>query len=253
MPVRYATVAAVTGLLCVLGACGSKKHPSSAVSTGGVDDAATDDAPPIRDAGAKKPTMMMPPKVQDPPVVAMDAGTPDAGTPPVVTPEEDAGPACAPHQCKRMADDCNLAACDPVAGVCKLTPRPDGTACGSPVLDNCGTPDTCLAGVCMTHDSPAGTPCGDQSRDCRVNDACDGHGKCIDNGVLPAGTDCGDHADSECDKPDKCDDQGVCMKNYAAAEARCGDYMQMCKYDDQCDGLGHCIDQGLIHGTSQCP
>jgi hypothetical protein len=254
MPVRYATAtaAAVFALICSA-ACGSKKHDMPAVGTGGGQDASTDAAaamPP--DAGTKKPPAA-PPKVEETPPAAVDAGTtPDAGTPPMMT-DEDAGPACPPHQCKLMADDCNLAACDPVAGVCKLTPRADGTACGSHVLDNCGTPDTCLAGVCMTHDAPAGTPCGDQSRDCRVNDECDGHGRCVDKGVLPADTACGDHASSECDKPDTCDDQGNCKKNYALVEARCGDYMQMCKVDDQCDGLGHCIDQGLIHGTSQCP
>ena len=153
---------------------------------------------------------------------------------------------CDKSKCAAMSDDCNVAACDKKTNQCKLTPRADGIACGSDKRDTCTVPDTCKAGVCLTHDAPKGTPCGDQNKECHVDDACDGKGKCKDHGLLPEGSACGDQTtNTECDKSDTCSAAGVCSKNWAPADSACGDQDTPCRYDDTCDGVGNCTDHGL--------
>jgi hypothetical protein len=252
MSMTRAIRTAVLTAASLLGACGgSKPSPPGLVGTGSGSDAAVvskDASPaPAADAGAQPP-----PPVKKPPAAA-DAGH-DAG---VVSPpppsDEDAGPHCTGRECRAMGDQCNVGYCDPAAGECKLEPKPDGTACGSGVLDNCTAPDTCEAGVCAPRDSPQGTPCGDHDVVCHLDDECDGSGQCVDRGLAGVGAPCGDRStDTECDKLDSCDALGVCQPNYAAADAPCGDHGKLCSYDDACDGQGHCIDNG-VWTLGQCP
>ena len=230
-------------LLCALAGCGDDDDDGVGLgrTDGGARDAAADAAPLDADVGR--------------PPGAFDAGY-DAGRKPGKPPEGDddgGAPRCFEHACSRKGDECNDAHCDAKTGECKLTPRANGISCGSDVLDNCGAPDTCQAGKCMPNDAPKGTACGDQSKDCRKDDACDGHGKCIDNGFEKEGAKCGDQkTNTACDKRDTCDAQGECKPNFAPVDAPCGDQDKLCRNNDSCDGLGECIDSGAWT-PGQCP
>jgi hypothetical protein len=234
---------------CTLIACGDDDDKGVDLGSGDAamaHDAATDAAP---DATTTPPPPA--PDVQD---AGHDAGGhKDAGETPVDVEEDAGGPRCSARLCKLMNDACHVAHCDDKSGECVLEARPNGTACGSSTSDLCTQPDTCHAGVCRPNDSSEGTPCGDQGVDCHKNDACDGHGKCIDEGLKKAGTACGDQTtDTDCNALDTCDNQGACQHNFAAADAPCGDRDQLCRNDDKCDGQGQCIDGGAWT-TGQCP
>jgi hypothetical protein len=229
---------------CLLLACGHKKHMAPGVGT------TSGDAGGMKDAGPKDAAE--PPLLPQEPPPKPDAGHPATKPPPPAS-DEDAGPHCTNRECRALSTECSVGSCDPVSGECKFEAKPDGTVCGSQVLDNCTTPDTCQAGLCAPNDRPQGTPCGDQNKDCHFDDACDGQGQCTDNGVKRAGTACGDTAtDTECDKRDSCDADGVCQPNYAAVDAPCGDHGKLCNIDDACDGQGKCIDNG-VWTPGHCP
>jgi len=102
------------------------------------------------------------------------------------------------------------------------------------------------------NDAPAGEPCGDQDVDCHVDDECDGHGVCVDNGLRPPNSVCGEDTNNDCDDPDTCDALGVCQPNYAPADSLCGDVGISCRYDDRCDGQGTCVDSD-VWLVGQCP
>jgi hypothetical protein len=238
--------------LLVLSACGDDSGKSPGGSLGRKDsgaDAAVDAAtgsggarppPPEqtdagRDAGRPPPPSIEPPP--PPPVVDIDSGE----------------PSCDDVDCRPLSDDCNVGVCDEATLDCSAMPVADDTPCGSSVLDNCTLPDRCKAGACLPRHQDSGTPCGDQSVVCRNNDACDGDGNCIDNGLLDEGTPCGNLiTDTECDKPDSCDALGVCSPNFALPDAPCGDTGVSCRVDDTCDGSGSCTDNGNKQNDSPC-
>jgi hypothetical protein len=226
-----------------LGACGGDDDDDG-VSVGRKDsgvDAGTDAA--TKDSGVVEPP---------PHDAGVDAGRRDAGKPPPDE-EDDAGtPTCSERKCKAMSDACTVAHCDEATHECVVEPRKDGTQCGSDHFDNCTAGDTCKAGKCVSNDAPAGTACGDQDVDCHKDDACDGHGQCVDSGLKKAGSACGDHQSSECDAPDTCDAHGACQPNFAAVDAPCGDQDALCRNNDSCDGQGSCIDGGAW-APGSCP
>jgi len=150
-----------------------------------------------------------------------------------------------------------------------------GTACGDPGATDCDDPDTCDgAGTCTPNHLAGGTPCGDPAdSDCDAADTCDGAGACDDNvqapgtpaptqchdanactgdvcdgagGCLnpdePAGTACGDPADTDCDDPDTCDGAGTCLTNNASDGTTCDDGL-FCTNTDACAG-GVCAGTG---------
>ena len=200
------------------------------------------------DAGHTSDAMVTPPP--PPPPNMHDAGH-DAGKPPPPPPpppdDEDAGVVtCKALRCGSMNDECNVFSCDPDKLRCVKKARPNGTECGSDVLDNCSAPDRCMAGTCEPRHAAKGTPCGDQDIACHEDDACDGKGECKDEGVLDAGTPCGapDEVISTCNLADTCDASGTCQPNYASSSTSCGDQDVKCRYDDHCDGFGGCEDGG---------
>lgn len=240
--------AALALALALLPGCGDDGGTPPGFDLPGMDASSTIDAG--RDAAGEDATVVPPPP---PP---RDAGGGDAR---VMTdarpddPDEDASvPECDDLDCDQLSDACNVGVCDPETVTCRLEPRPDGTACGSDTLDNCTAPDTCDQGECVANHAASGTACGDQDVDCHNDDACDGDGTCVDNGLSVPGSACGDANNDDCDDPDTCDEQGVCQPNYAPIDSLCGDVGVLCRYDDRCDGQGECVDNGawLI---DQCP
>lgn len=249
---RAAACALLFGLTLAAFGCGDDDDPSGQRGTGGDGDAAT----PMdggRDAGPGSGTAGgpgRPPRAD----AGRDAATSSEAGP---DPDEDGGIAsCGALDCRRLDDACNTYACDPATLECRAQPRPNGTTCGSATLDNCTAPDTCQAGVCVDNDRAAGTPCGDQNVDCRVDDACDGNGQCVDNGLRPQGTACGSQIGDDCTAPDSCDALGACRPNHVALDTPCTDLGHalgtLCNHDDRCDGNGQCVDQGVWTAGS-CP
>ena len=194
---------------------------------------------------------------------ARDAGPPfvlDAETPPpddepdAMPPEMDAAKPrrCRDLRCGKLDDECHVGVCDPETVRCRAVPRPDGTACGDADDDACTAPDTCNKGVCLGNHAAKGKNCGDQSVECHFDDECNGKGACVEGGVWDEFTTCGDATDTECDKPDSCDDVGRCVPRYATVDAPCGDQGVLCRYDDGCDGLGFCKENGFWPVTTSC-
>ena len=102
----------------------------------------------------------------------------------------------APLDCTRVADGCNVSACNPLLGVCEATPLADGTVCEDGLActegDECAAGrcvpgaridcsafgDTCLVGTCdeatggcVSTPERDGTLC-DDGDDCTLGDAC---------------------------------------------------------------------------------
>jgi len=127
--------------------------------------------------------------------------------------------------------------------VCAGVPRPceDANTC---------TIDACVAGSCVHTPKPAGTACGDQAdTECTDPDTCDAGGNCDPNHE-PAGTLCGDSSDSECDNRDTCDGAGSCGANYEPAGTACGSPTNdECTDPDTCDGAGTCQRHDQPDGT----
>jgi len=254
--VMITAIVAATVLSC--GDDDGGKHVAS-----GKKDAGPDAAVDVR----HKPDATVTPPPPPPPS-QRDAGH-DAGKPPPPPPstpdDEDAGvPTCKSLHCGAMNDECNVFTCDPDTLRCVKKHRPDGTTCGSDVLDNCTAPDRCEAGVCEPRDAPKGTPCGDHDVVCHLDDACDGKGECKDKGLVDVGTPCGapDEVVDGCNLADTCDASGTCQPNYAPSSTACGDQGVKCRYDDHCDGFGGCSDggawvpgacpQGQLGGSCTC-
>lgn len=249
---RVVTVALVLAALAQF-SCGDDDSP------GGVALGGRKDSGPARDAAADAAAdaeVEQPPFVPTKPI--MDAGRDSGMTrPPDPPPQQDSSttaPTCASLNCEAMSDPCNVVSCDAAKVVCVSTPRADGTACGSDARDNCSAPDECRAGRCEPRHAAQGTPCGLQDVDCQLNDVCDGEGRCIDQGVAPEGTACGEQTpiDADCDQPDSCDAAGVCQPHFQPAETPCGDHEVKCRFDDKCDGFGSCQDSGHWQ-TGSCP
>jgi len=128
-----------------------------------------------------------------------------------------------------------------------------GAACGDAADDACTDPDTCDgAGNCNPHDAAVGAPCGDHAIDCRYDDGCDGAGACIDKGLWPQATPCGDPADGDCTDPDTCDALGNCLPHDAPAATPCGDQAVECHMNDACNGIGVCVDAGFAAPGAAC-
>lgn len=159
--------------------------------------------------------------------------------------------ACLPNHhaagvsCGVQGTDCIVGDLCDGSGVCVLGQyRPSGTPCGDPSARECDDPDTCNAsGFCAANHFTPGTPCGDQGVDCRIDDACDTQGSCADNGLLPAGSACGDASDDQCDAADSCDDGGACLANVVTDGTSCDDGL-FCSAGDAC-AAGECIGGAL--------
>jgi len=128
-----------------------------------------------------------------------------------------------------------------------------GTACGSPVSNQCNGADTCDgAGTCQANLAGPGTPapvlCND-TNEC-TDDVCDGAGTCSNPNVA-MGTACGDPTDSECANPDSCDGAGACLDNDEAPGDACGDPSDTdCTNPDTCDLAGDCVANDETPGTA---
>jgi hypothetical protein len=234
-----------------LPACGDDASPRavSTIDRDGGDDAGLDaDAMMPLDADVVRPP--------DPSMFDADIIRPiqDAGRDALIDqpPDDDADVTFCRQDCAALATECRNAYCDLNSLECKTEPKADGLACGSQQLSTCTAPDTCQDGVCEPRHQAKDTPCGDQGHECRFDDACDGQGRCVDNGLRPVDTACGDARASECDGADTCNAHGVCAANHAEQDAPCGDQGVACRYDDACDGNGTCIDQGSWPPDS-CP
>lgn len=168
-----------------------------------------------------------------------------------------AGAACGDQGVACRVDD----ACNGSGGCTDNGFAAIGTACGDGADTECTDPDSCdAAGVCAPNHAAPASPCGDQGVDCFADDICDGNGACFDSGFSPAGTDCGDGADTECTDPDTCNDAGVCEENHAPGGTAC-DNGTFCDGLDECFGNGQCVNEGplpcaagevCIEGTSTC-
>jgi hypothetical protein len=251
MPVTRASTIAMRNLtfaaaltLCggVLAACGDDSGGGDGVGTGSRDagNGSPDAGPDASANGGSGGDISRPP--------GRDGGS-DGGPQGGEGAEDDGGViSCRTMDCSELDDECSVGMCDPDTVTCISLPRADGSACGSATLDDCTAPDECQAGVCVPNDQPEGTDCGDQGVACHLDDACDGHGQCTDNGVRPVGTACGSAAENGCTAPDSCDELGVCQPNNAAVDTPCTDLGQelgvLCKNDDLCDGNGQCVDTG---------
>lgn len=94
-----------------------------------------------------------------------------------------------------------------------------------------------VAGVCVTD-----ADC-DDGNDCTL-DICNATGVCTISNVAP-GAPCGDPSGTECDDPDTCDDQGVCLTNPAADETPCPDGLF-------CNGAETCLEGECVDGPAPC-
>jgi len=104
----------------------------------------------------------------------------------------------------------------------------DGTPCAGDGVE-C-TDDVCISEVCDHPSLPAGTACGDPAdTDCDGLDTCDGFGTCLDN-LEPPGTPCPDDG-SPC-TDDVCDGDGTC--EHPIDETNDPDSDGVCTADDNC-------------------
>jgi len=138
--------------------------------------------------------------------------------------------------------------CDGLGG-CLSNYEPLNTACGDPADTECDNPDICDGGgACVPNHEPDGTSCTDDGNDCR-DDVCE-TGACT-HPPFDAGTLCGDPTDTECDNPNTCDGDGLCLDNYESLGFACGDPSDsQCDHPDTCDGGGSCGDNLEPDGTS---
>lgn len=65
------------------------------------------------------------------------------------------------------------------------------------------------------------------------------------------GLPCGSQELSTCTARDACVD-GICQPNHQKAGTPCGDQGHACRLDDECDGQGHCVDNGLRPVGAPC-
>ncbi|MBU0717300.1 MAG: hypothetical protein KJ749_03550 [Planctomycetes bacterium] len=134
-------------------------------------------------------------------------------------------------------NECEM--CIPALSTSAWSPAPEGTPCGDPTDTVCDSPDACDGNrVCETNPKPDGTECPDDDNECTF-DKCGG-GLCV-HPPRAEGTPCGDPSNSECDHPDTCDGDSVCLDNYEPLGTACGDpSSDQCDNPDICDGVGAC-------------
>lgn len=144
------------------------------------------------------------------------------------------------------ANDCEI--CLPDVSTTAWSPRLEGSACGDPSDTQCDSPDACDgAGVCETNHKPDLTACVDDGEQCTF-DYCIA-GLCAHPPVA-VDTPCGDPTDTECDEPDTCDGNGVCLDNFRREGFPCGDpTSNQCDNPDSCDGSGACLSNYEPTGT----
>ncbi|NLN63439.1 MAG: hypothetical protein GX146_11245, partial [Myxococcales bacterium] len=157
-------------------------------------------------------------------------------------------------QCAFADNNCLVGGQCDADGACLLYYRPKGYACGDTSESECDKPDACDEnGECQPNYVAVGTSCSsDPSNSCLLAGACDGAGACVGNQFKDPGASCGDATtNTDCDKPDTCDENGQCQSNYAALGDPCGgaDSGNPCKAPGQCDGAGGCVSENLQDGT----
>jgi hypothetical protein len=115
--------------------------------------------------------------------------------------------------CRADAGDCDVAEFCDGAGACPANAfDPAGSACGDASDTVCDNPDSCSAtGTCLPNHEPVSTSAERTRGACDVAEHCDGAGACPADSFEPAGTACGDPADTSCDNPDACDAAGTCL------------------------------------------
>jgi len=99
------------------------------------------------------------------------------------------------------------------------------------------TVDSCEDYVCINTPAAPGTACTDDSNQCTL-DQCNDAGECVHH-ALPAGSTCGDPADTVCNHPDTCDGAGNCLENYSPSGTPCPDGL-FCNGNELCNGSGIC-------------
>lgn len=119
-------------------------------------------------------------------------------------------------------------------------PCVEGYCCDAKCTGTCascalaGSEGRCSAVAADTVCRPAATPCD-------IEEICDGTAKvCPADAFLAAGDPCGDQTDNDCDNPNTCSADGICLPNYEVAGGACTDLSGACKVDPHCDGAGLC-------------
>lgn len=129
------------------------------------------------------------------------------------------------------ADACNNC-CNEAVDNCFC---PAGIICSDCGIAGCGPcdlPDSCNgSGACVQNSEPNGLPCTDDGNEC-TNDICQ-NGICTHPNA-PAGTPCG-IVDGDCDEPDTCNGNGICLPNAAPNGYPCNDGV-FCNGADTCSG-----------------
>lgn len=157
-------------------------------------------------------------------------------------------------------DDCTNDNCNG-GGVCSNIPtyNPATECCdptsGTVTLINDGNPctqDACDAdtGTVDHTPEPAGTTCGNNAdTECTNPDSCDGAGNCAANNE-PPGAPCGVPTVTDCDGADTCDGGGSCADNLEPLGTPCGDGSDTeCTDPDTCDDNGTCLDNHALNGS----
>jgi hypothetical protein len=154
--------------------------------------------------------------------------------------------------CRAATGACDAAEnCTGASATCPADAvKPSTTTC-RPSAGDCDVAESCDGvGVNCPAErfAPSNTACGDASdTDCTNPDRCDGNGVCLRNDE-PRGSACGSNADTDCTNPDKCDGNGACLSNDEPATTRCTDDGEPCTAD-RCDGAGTCAHPAGNAGT----
>ncbi len=157
-----------------------------------------------------------------------------------------------PCECQSNADCpsnfCVPRRCNLQTGTCENDPPPvcpGGSACVDAVCDPSANGG---AGGCTIVSRPAGSGCGNSADTaCDNPDTCNANGNCVNN-AEPAGTPCGSSANTDCDNPDTCNGSGMCSSNPEPNGLPCTSDSNDCT-DDVCQGgtCGH-----LNDNTNSC-
>ncbi len=131
--------------------------------------------------------------------------------------------------------ECNIVACDPTSGDCKMS-GPDASKNGTDCQytgNLCNDGKTCLAGMCQ-----GGTPkdCSSLTHDCVVGECTTTNGMCTAT-PIPAGGMCASATDA-CNQG-ICDTMGDCNPMQLANGTACNNH-NACMSNDQCSG-GMCL------------
>jgi MYXO-CTERM domain-containing protein len=176
------------------------------------------------------------------------------------------------------ADQCHtVAACDPLTGMCAVTPKPDGTTCSDgnactmgdtcqagacvpgaavvcPTPDQCHTAGTCstTTGMCSNPAKPNGTGCDDGDK-CTMTDTCQ-VGVCKSGAVVvcPGADQCNDAsacdpATGTCSNGAKndgtaCEDGDLCTGPDTCQAGKCQvGAAVVCQAMDECHDVGKCF------------